>query len=203
MSEEKNITQVNDVLWIHELTTPEILGFSIGKWLLYYPLNVIDNEWKKLCELYRDKKLEGITYMKVSTNKQNLEKHENNPNGVVVLYVDPYKEKEILSIGNRLIDSANYTYSPVIYFKYDCPSMNSNKNHSLKLTNHKYIFPETNDSKYQENNGYIKFGKYKNRSFKEVFICDPDYCRWVLTNVDAYGNFLEFQNYLKLHNLYL
>lgn len=89
-----------------------------GKWMLFFPKNVLNDYWQILCNHFDNNKLKGIEMMKCSTAKENA-RASNKDEGVIILYCNG-EEKHIMKCGKRIlrrIDYSKYAKTPYIYYK--------------------------------------------------------------------------------------
>lgn len=79
-----------------------------GKWMMFFPLDQIDEKWKLAKQLYNSEKLIGIKSMKVSTMKPN-ERASNQTDKVIIFYCGPVSDEENLKkYGRNLIKCLDY-----------------------------------------------------------------------------------------------
>ena len=75
---------VIDSYWLYEADKLKDSNNNIGKWMLFYPKNEMNNNWKLAKKLYNENALNGVVSMKCSTNKKN--KNATNDNGIIIFY---------------------------------------------------------------------------------------------------------------------
>ena len=133
---------VSDNPWLYE--NSGIISYDTGKWMLFYPIGLMNEKWLLAKKLYREKKLYGINSMKCSTLFQNPRASDLN-NGIIIIYSsDSSNEEKIRDIGKKILDSFNYTEQQMIYYKTDLQTdegtiaTGSRKNHTYQLFNHLY-----------------------------------------------------------------
>lgn len=92
---------------------------NIGKWMLFYDINEMNEKWKLAKQLYRENKLKGVISMKCSTNMKNP-RASCHSSGIIIMYCNNSNDEYyIKNIGENIINNFNYTYNPYIYYKTD------------------------------------------------------------------------------------
>jgi len=116
-----------------------------GKWMLFFDKNKMNEKWKKSKELFRQEKLEGVEYIKCSTNYKS-ERASSNDLGLISYYCfDSDNKEKILEIGKKLINLLSYDDMEYIYYKTDmqtkngCRNSNTSFNYLYKMSNDRYI----------------------------------------------------------------
>lgn len=126
-----NPLSIYDKPWLYA-TDEQIEGNDVGKWMLFYNKNIINDKWKKVLELFKENKLEGVINVKVSTNMKNQNNNMSN-SSVIVLYCDNSRDKKtIINIGKKIQELMEYTEQKCMYYKLNYnPNMENNKRHYL------------------------------------------------------------------------
>jgi len=79
-----------------------------GKWLMYFPWDIMDEKWDVAVKLYHSRKLTGIQSMKRSLQPLKY------PIGVIMFYCGPDSDKELMkSYGKNLLKLISYTDSKI------------------------------------------------------------------------------------------
>jgi len=137
---------VCDSPWLYE--NPDITkGLShseVGKWMLFYGKQMMNDSWRNATKLFRANKLDGVISMKCSTNLDNP-RASSLDNGIIILYCsDSSNEEKIMNIGKKILEMFDYKENQLIYYKTDLQTREgtiatgSNQNHTYKLFNHLY-----------------------------------------------------------------
>lgn len=95
-----------------------------GKWMLYFPRDIINKKWQEAAGLYRERKLCGIKYISCSTAASNPSAIEAQGKGVILFACGPCEDEALVTnYGKTIIQEMNYT-SNVGYIGYmaDDPS---------------------------------------------------------------------------------
>lgn len=88
-----------------------------GKWMLFYPRNLMDKKWQEAVKLYKNKELTGIQSIKCSTAAVN-ERAGDRTNGAIRFACGPYDDSEaVQSYGRNVVEKMNYT-SPFGFIAY-------------------------------------------------------------------------------------
>jgi len=127
----------------HKIINTELV--DIGKWMLYYKKDKMNDKWKFAQQLYRENKLNGILSMKCSTAYKNP-RATNHDDGIIILYcANSYDEQYILEIGKNILNMFNYNDNHTIYYKTDSQTSEGTqatgviKNHTYKLKVNLYV----------------------------------------------------------------
>lgn len=116
-SDDLNPSEVTDYYWVGDDLKEEHANTDIGKWMLFYPADNIDDKWKLAKSLYRCRSLNGVTSMKCSTAKDNP--RASSRDFVIILYCSNSGNREhILSIGKVIAQAFEYETSRM-YYKTD------------------------------------------------------------------------------------
>ena len=128
---------VIDSYWLYEADKLKDSNNNIGKWMLFYPKNEMNNNWKLTKKLYNENALNGVVSMKCSTNKKN--KNATNDNGIIIFYCsDSNNWRKVNMIGKNIIDKMNYTNSQYLYYKTDAQTQAGAYQANGKTKNYKY-----------------------------------------------------------------
>ncbi len=137
-------SEISDCPWLYENKNNYKLNDS-GKWMLFYPKELMDKSWNNAKKLYREKKLDGVECMKCSTLYENP-RALNNSDGIIILYCNDSSKKEIIiNIGKNIIDKLDYREQNIIYYKTDLQTIKGTnatgckKNYNYRLINHLYM----------------------------------------------------------------
>lgn len=121
--------------WIFHGTSQFKSKQNIGKWMLFYPNDEIDNKWEKIITLYNEDKLKGIHTMKMSTSKPNPRSSDSNKK-VIIAYSSGC-EQDIMDTGKKLMEQMQYETD--MYYKLDSQSSDGSfatgqkKNHTYRI----------------------------------------------------------------------
>ena len=140
-SEEEQLPMnTHDAFWLFESSNkPDIRAFDIGKWMLFYPNDKMNDMWKRAKDLYKQGTLTGVHSLKCSTAKENP-RSSSSQSGVIILY-SPYSadERYIMKVGQNILSKIEYRESPYMYYKSDEQTFNGaratgcEKNYMYKL----------------------------------------------------------------------
>jgi hypothetical protein len=132
--------------WNKPHTRAEILAMrtenrgDVGKWMLFYDLDKINNRWAEAIEHFDNENLRGVDSIKVSTNKPNPRASNQNTKVIIFYCRKSDDEAEILATGRRIIYYMQYDEQPFLYYKTDeqtqagTGATGSKKNHLYKLS---------------------------------------------------------------------
>ena len=130
---------------------------DVGKWMLFYPIESLDEGWSKCYYRFKDGKLPGVFQMKVSTMCENV-RGSTSRNGVIILYCSHSANKDkIIKCGYTIIREVNYDFNRKIYYKTNKQTKRGTR--SLGVSNNtKYSIkvPISMPSKTQCGNSLIK-----------------------------------------------
>lgn len=135
---------VNSTPWLHR--HPTVIGeyINIGKWMLFFDNESMNEAWILANKLYSVNELEGVISMKCSTKYINP-RSNNNETGIVILYCsDSHNEQKIINIGKNILEMFNYKQQKRIYYKTDLQThmgtraTGSTNNYTYQLQNHLY-----------------------------------------------------------------
>jgi hypothetical protein len=117
-------TEIKDKPWLIEENEKLILKFmdlnNVGKWMLFYLLEDLDEAWERAVKYYNEEEIEDIVSLQVSTNCNNITKSEYIDTGVILFICnDSYDEDSIIKIGKNIINKMRYVPidSKYIYYK--------------------------------------------------------------------------------------
>ena len=136
---------VDDSPWLYEKSDSTKGSHSeMGKWMLFYDKQMMNDSWRNATKLFRENKLDGVISMKCSTNLDNP-RASSLDKGIIILYCsDSSNEEKIMNIGKKILEIFDYKENELIYYKTDLQTSEgtiatgSNKNHTYKLFNHLY-----------------------------------------------------------------
>jgi hypothetical protein len=134
--------------WIyHYNNNNDIIDYEThGKWLLYYNIELIDDKWNFIKNLYDNNELNGIEFLKVSTFKENS--NASDPNiKLICLYCSGDKDN-IINIGNNIKNKIGIYSRDYIYFKSDKQGINGNYRINGTSKNYEYKLKMNNDINY-------------------------------------------------------
>ena len=125
-----NPSETTDLYWLNHRSEsvtenyPNEFMANPGKWMIFYPMNKLDEAWSKAKELYDSGGLYGIHSMKVSTRMENP-RASSSDSGVIIFYCGPAHDKSfVMTAGENLVKAMEYVhtsrkYPPFIYYKTD------------------------------------------------------------------------------------
>ena len=94
-----------------------------GKWMMFFPLDELDQRWNEACGLFRAGKLRGVNTMKVSTAKPNPKAIYKSGEGILIFYCGPSENREkVLEYGRNILTHMNYTRA-YFFYKSDKPHL--------------------------------------------------------------------------------
>jgi len=136
---------ISESPWLYEKKPNTIIENS-GKWMLFYPKNVMNEKWKLAVDLYRNSnKLSGVVSMKCSTKCDNS-RATNKKDGIIIFYCNNSEdEQNIKKIGEKILDDMDYKNNTMIFYKTDLQTQEGTRatgsqiNYSYRLVNHRYI----------------------------------------------------------------
>ena len=109
-----------------------------GKWMLFFPNNILNEKWIYLKKLYYTNKLDGITSMKCATNKPSERASSSNFKVIILYCEDSYDEDRIKEIGKNILKLTNYKeYSKFMYYKTNKQTRNGTVA-TGNISNHMY-----------------------------------------------------------------
>ena len=117
MSNDKPMETL-DAYWIYESNTKHNnASTDVGKWMLFYPKDEINDKRDVAKQLYRDGVLTGVVSMKCSTARPNP--RASNPNSsIIIFYSDDSSNEELtMNIGRDICRSMEYSGQPFMYYK--------------------------------------------------------------------------------------
>lgn len=140
-NKDVNPTEVESYPWLIEMDDVIYKQYdmeNVGKWLLFYPKSKINEMWQYIRELYNNYQLDGVAYVKVSTNYKS-ERASSDQIAVIAFYCDNSDDKEtILQIGRDIAHICHYTDSyGFMYYKTEKQSVIGTSSLGCKK-NHKY-----------------------------------------------------------------
>lgn len=81
---------------------------KLGKWMLFFKHNVLNNKWRAAVALYRTGQLKGILRMRCSTGVADSRVLKKN-DGVIMFACGPcYDEETVLIYGQNLVEKMGY-----------------------------------------------------------------------------------------------
>ena len=117
MSNDKPMETL-DAYWIYESNTKHN-STDVGKWMLFYPEDDINDKWDVAKQLYRDGVFIGVVSMKCSTARPNP-RASNTNSGIIIFYSDDSSNEElIMKIGRDICRSMEYSEQPFMHYKTD------------------------------------------------------------------------------------
>ena len=140
-------TEITDSYWVFHGTSNAKEKKDVGKWMLFYPKNMLDKKWKEMCILWDNNKLLGVLSMKCSTGKLNP-RSSNDDEGIIILYCNNSgDEHEIMRIGKNIIPYIQDYPINRIFYKTDLQTRIGTKATGIKI-NYSYILNIEGASKY-------------------------------------------------------
>lgn len=109
-----------DGYWIYHGCDPTVDNKGekiLGKWMLFFKKELIDNKWEYFKSLFDKKLLKGVICMKVSASKENSRASSKNES-VIILYCGG-NEIEIMQTGKNIASYIQDYAGPYIYYKTD------------------------------------------------------------------------------------
>ena len=117
MSSEVPLAPRNPYWNFHAEWTQDVK--DVGKWMLFYPKDRMEEKWNLFCKLRDEGKLGGVQRMKCSTGLYNP-RASSQDDGVIILYCCNSSDKDaILETGKCLIPYLQDYLSERIYYKTD------------------------------------------------------------------------------------
>lgn len=119
-SQERKPSETYDTFWLFEKGNTSHTN-NVGKWMLFYRNDDLDDKWELIKQLFRSDKLSGVISMKCSTAKENPRSSDNS-SGVIILYCNNSDdEKKIMEIGQRIVNEMKYCEydQNFLYYKTD------------------------------------------------------------------------------------
>ena len=114
---EKNPTEVFDVSWIRYSEEniaskyASILQGSTGKWMMFFEIKDLDEKWNLAKRCYRERKLNGIMRLEVSTMFDSPKRFPGQ-HGVILFYCGPCSNEELMKdYGRNLLIHIPYPNS--------------------------------------------------------------------------------------------
>lgn len=96
---------VNDEPWLYENNykyDKKSINY-VGKWMLFYNKNIMNDKQSLAKKLYRENKLDGVFSMKCSTNCENPRASND---GIIILYCSKSSnEEQIMKNGKKYINN--------------------------------------------------------------------------------------------------
>jgi len=118
---------------------------NVGKWLLYYPKEEIDDAWYKIRKIWNTlpPPLYGVGFIRCSTKLG----CEGRDDGMIMFYTSRAdKEDFVIKVGQDILNFMEYTHRPHIYYK----TTNENKDYvsqhihiTYSLQNPSYVVPQS------------------------------------------------------------
>ena len=105
---------------------------DIGKWMLFYPNNYINEAWKNLKKLFDSDELKGVFSVKCSTNKYNNRASSSSDKVIIFFCKNSRDESNIMSIGRNIISKLEYNYCNMIYYKTNAQTIQGTKSTGQK-----------------------------------------------------------------------
>ena len=109
-----------DAYWIYKSNTKHnSANTNVGKWMLFYPKDEINDKWDVAKQLYRDGVSTGVVSMKCSTARPNP-RASNPDSSIIIFYSDDSSNEELtMNIGRDICKSMAYSEQPFMYYKTD------------------------------------------------------------------------------------
>lgn len=91
-----------------------------GKWMLFYPNQIVKEKWKMVCDLFDSNLLKGVISMKCSDGP-NIARADDLSQSVIILYcANSFDKEHILKVGSNLVERIKDDYThDYIYYKTD------------------------------------------------------------------------------------
>jgi hypothetical protein len=119
-----NPSNIKEVPWLTEDNEKISVKYMdldcVGKWMLFYLKEDLDDAWKLAKKLYNEEELDGVIMLKVSTDHDNINKSSYIETGVILFICnESYDEDHILKIGKNIISKMKYVPidSSFVYYK--------------------------------------------------------------------------------------
>lgn len=111
--------EISNSPWLYEDNFKINDKNNVGKWMLFFDKEIINDSWSFATKLYRENNLADVLSMKCSTNYNNP-RASRTDNSIIILYCsDSSNEEKIINIGKNILKLFDYRDSPIIYYKTD------------------------------------------------------------------------------------
>lgn len=137
--------EINDKPWVYVAPDGndwwdeiEASEYDMGKWMLFYKNDILNDKWCKVVSLFQQNKLKGIISMKCSTAYKN-HRATSEDEGVIILYA--LNSPDVIETGQNILTylGTDDIESSHIYYKTDFQTFEgtratgSKRNHTHKI----------------------------------------------------------------------